>query len=86
MPPGETIAVLPAGGLSSCSKDSLQTGFPSLQLLAVSHVPREKGHTFQTRGLFIFPPAVTRGIWRSSQAEAVFAGLSLAFSQGPGLF
>ena len=29
---------------------------------------------------------MTRGIWRSSQAEAVFAGLSLAFSQRPGLF
>ena len=86
MPTVETIAILPAGGLSSCSEDSLQAGFSSPQLLAVSHVPREKGHTFQTKGLFIFPPEVTRGIRRSSQAEAVFAGLSLAFSQRPGLF
>lgn len=38
---------------------------PTPQFLAVSHVLQEKGYTFQTRGLFIFPLKVTRGIQRS---------------------
>lgn len=62
-------------GLSVCSEDSSQTGFfPLTQGLDVSHVPQEKGYTFQTRGLLIFPPKVTRGIQRSSPGRGHVCG------------
>ena len=47
---------------------------PSIQWLAVSHVPQEKGCTFQTRGLLIFPPTVTRDIQRSSPGRGHVCG------------
>jgi hypothetical protein len=39
-------------------KTACRQAFPQTQLLAVSHVPQEKGCTYQTRRLFIFPPKV----------------------------
>lgn len=64
-PQRETIAVLTCRQSQACPhapRTACRQAFPLTQLLAVSHVPQEKGYTFQTRGLFIFPPKVTRGI------------------------
>jgi hypothetical protein len=52
---------------------------PHIQSLAFSHVPQEKGYTFQTRRLFVFPPKRTRVTQRSSlgQGHVCWAKLSL---------